>query len=137
MPLHLIHISSSFSVTPLHQCSTQPIRRRPHLGDILAVGPAPSCPFRLAGVFRHLNLSKFTRWTRHRSPFARNLGTVSHFHGHCSQTNTVDTINGMELTEPDVPPYILRGRTEYTMLSFNRAIKHRKQSAVLPRPFEH
>ena len=43
----------------------------------------------------------------------------------------------MEPTEPDVPPYILRGQTEYTMFSFNRVIKHCKQSAVLPRPFEH
>ena len=51
----------------------------------------------------------------------------------CSQANTADTINGIELTEPDVPPYILRGQTEYTMFSFKRAIKHRKQSAVLPR----
>ena len=90
----------------------------PPLGDILAVRPAPSCPFRLAGVFRRLDLSKPTgSWTRRRSPFARNLGSVSHFHGHCSQANTADTIHGIELTEPDVPRYILRGQTEYTMLS--------------------
>ena len=76
------------------------------------------------GVARLLDLSKFTgSWTRHRSFFARKLGPIPHFHGHCSQANAADAINGIELTEAGVPPYILRGRTEYTILSFYRVIK--------------
>ena len=63
----------------------------------------PSRPIQLTGS-----------WTRHRSPLARKL--VPHFHGHCSQANAADTINGIEPTEAGVPPYILRGQTEYTML---------------------
>ena len=113
------YISSSLRhlTAPLQYYS--PSAACPTLGIIPAVRPAPSYPFRLVGIFRRLDLSKLTgSWTRNLSPFARNQGSVSHFHGHCSPANTADTIHGIELTEPDVPRYILRGQTEYTMLSF-------------------
>ena len=76
------------------------------------------------GVARLLDLSKFTgSWTRHRSSFARKLGPIPHFHGHCSHATAADAINGIELTEAGVPPYNLGGQTDYTMLSFYRVIK--------------
>jgi hypothetical protein len=85
--------------------------------------PPTSCPFRLAGVFRRLDLSKLTgSWTRHRSPFARKLGPVPPFHGHCFQANAADTINGIELT---VPPYITSEVRPNTLcFSFYHVIEH-------------
>jgi hypothetical protein len=106
-----------------------PYRTENHLEVLASVyRPAPSDrptsrPFRQAGVFRRLDLSKLTgSWTRHRSPFARKLGPVPHFHGRRSHANAVDTTDGIELTKAGVPSYILRGQTEYTILSFYRVI---------------